>query len=220
MFLIIQDVLSAEEAGAARAAMATADFADGRETAGWHARLVKSNEQARRGGGQADKIGKAISDKLLKNQLFQLWAKPKALSPLILSRYRPGMAYGSHVDDALMQGLRTDISYTLFLADPDAYDGGALVIETTAGEDDVKLGPGSAVVYPSTALHRVQEVTRGERLAAVGWAQSYIRDPARRELLFDLETARRQLFETTGKTPVFDLVSKSCANLLRMWADG
>ena len=180
MFLIIQDILNAEETEAARAVMATADFADGRETAGWHARLVKSNEQVRRSGGQEERTCRTIADKLLSNPLFQLWAKPRALSPLILSRYKPGMAYGSHVDDALMQGLRTDISFTIFLANQDAYDGGALVIETTAGEDDVKLSPGSAIVYPSTALHRVQEVTRGERLAAVGWAQSYIRDPARR----------------------------------------
>jgi PKHD-type hydroxylase len=219
MFLIIRDVLTGAEINAARAAMDAAEFVDGRATAGWHARLVKSNEQVRRGNAQVDKACKSIAEKLLKNPLFQIWARPKALSPVILSRYKPGMSYGSHVDDALMQGLRTDISFTVFLAETDAYDGGSLVIETTAGEEDVKLEPGSAVVYPATTLHRVEEVSRGERLAAVGWAQSYIRDAARRELLFDLETARRQLFEATGKTPVFDLVAKSCANLLRMWAD-
>jgi PKHD-type hydroxylase len=219
MYLIIRDVLTGDEVEDARATMASAEFADGRETAGWHARLVKSNEQVRRGSGRVEQTCDAISKKLLDTPLFQLWARPKALSPLILSRYRPGMTYGSHVDDALMKGLRTDISFTVFLADPESYDGGALVIESTAGEEDVKLEAGSAVAYPSTTLHRVEEVTRGERLAAVGWAQSYVRDAGRRELLFDLETARRQLFEASGKTPTFDLVSKSCANLLRMWAD-
>jgi PKHD-type hydroxylase len=219
MYLLIPNVLTTEEAAEARAAMDAADFADGRETAGWHARMVKNNEQARSGDLRIEKVRKTIAEKLVKNPLFQIWVRPKALTPLILSRYRPGMTYGSHVDDALMQGLRTDVSFTLFLADPQTYDGGALVIETAAGEEDVKLEPGALVAYSSTTLHRVEEVTRGERLAAVGWAQSYVRDPARRELLFDLDTAKRQLFETGGKTPAFDLVSKSSANLLRMWAD-
>jgi len=92
-----------------------------------------------------------------------------------------------------MDGVRTDVSFTLFLADPESYDGGELVIETAAGEDDLKLPAGSMVAYPSTALHRVAPVTRGERLVAVGWAQSYVRDAARREILFDLETAKRRL---------------------------
>lgn len=219
MFLIVQNVLNAAETGKAREALASAEFADGRETAGWHARLVKANEQVRRSDRSVDDIRRSITEKLLQNSVFQIWARPKAVTPLILSRYKPGMAYGTHVDDALMQGLRTDVSFTLFLSDPEAYEGGALIIETTAGEEDVKLSAGALVAYPSNTLHRVQEVTQGERLAAVGWAQSYIRDPARRELLFDLETARRQLFEGTGKSPAFDLISKSATNLLRMWAD-
>ena len=129
------------------------------------------------------------------------------------------MEYGSHVDDALMNGIRTDVSFTLFLSDPDSYDGGALVIESSGGEDDIKLPAGSLVAYPSTTLHRVQPVTKGARLAAVGWARSFIRDPARRELLFDLDTARQSLFAREGKTAEFDLLSKSTANLLRMWAE-
>ena len=126
--------------------------------------------------------------------------RPKALTPLVFSRYGGGQAYGSHVDNPLMGGIRTDVSFTLFLAEPEAYDGGALVIESPSGEDAVKLPAGHMVVYPSTALHRVEPVTRGERVAAVGWAQSHIRDAAQRELLFDLETARRRLFDRLGKT--------------------
>ena len=137
----------------------------------------------------------------------------------MFSRYEPGMHYGSHVDDALMQGMRTDVSFTLFLSDPASYDGGELVIESASGEDAVKLAAGALVAYPSTALHHVAEVTRGARLAAVGWARSYIRDGARRELLFDLDTARRQCSRARARRAEYDLVSKSLANLLRMWAE-
>jgi PKHD-type hydroxylase len=129
------------------------------------------------------------------------------------------MAYGTHVDDALMGGMRTDISFTLFLSDPESYDGGELVTESHAGEQPFKLPAGSLVLYPSTTLHRVEPVTRGSRLAAVGWVRSLVRDPARRELLFDLDTARKALFDRDGKSPEFDLLSKCGANLLRMWAE-
>src|SRR5205814_9537304 len=107
----------------------------------------------------------------------------------------------------------------LFLSEPEGYDGGELVIENPAGEDAVKLSPGSLIAYPSTALHRVNDVTRGSRLAAVGWVRSFIRDPAQRELLFDLDTARREMFARDGKSKAFDLASKSLANLIRMWAE-
>jgi PKHD-type hydroxylase len=118
-----------------------------------------------------------------------------------------------------MDGVRTDVSFTLFLAEPADYDGGELVIETSAGEEDIKLPAGHLIAYPSTTLHRVAPVTRGERLVAVGWAQSYVRDLAKREILFDLETARRSLFEQSGKTPEFDVLAKTSANLFRMWAE-
>jgi len=123
------------------------------------------------------------------------------------------------VDDALMQGMRTDVSFTLFLSDPDTYDGGELVIETSAGEQPFKLQAGSMIVYPSTTLHRVAPVERGTRVAAVGWARSFVRNAEQREILFDLETARRDLFEREGKSGAFDLLSKCGTNLLRLWAD-
>jgi PKHD-type hydroxylase len=115
--------------------------------------------------------------------------------------------------------LRTDVSFTLFLDAPDSYDGGELVTETTAGEQSYKLPAGAAVVYPSSTLHRVDPVTRGQRRVAIGWAQSTIREPAQREVLFDLDTARRQLFEREGKTTEFDLLTKSLANLQRFWTE-
>lgn len=219
MYTVIADVIDADELAAARAVLAGASFVDGRATAGWHAKLVKNNLQTSANDAAVNRLKETLAAKISGNAVFRLLVRPKALTPLILSRYEPGMAYGSHVDDALMNGMRTDVSFTLFLADPDSYEGGALVIETSGGEEDVKLPAGSLVAYPSTTLHRVGEVTSGARLAAVGWARSFIRDPARRELLFDLDTARQALFKQQGKSAEFDLLSKTSANLLRMWAE-
>ncbi|HEY1246581.1 MAG TPA: Fe2+-dependent dioxygenase, partial [Hyphomicrobiaceae bacterium] len=122
-------------------------------------------------------------------------------------------------DNALMGGARSDLSFTLFLADPADYDGGELVIDTPSGEEAFRLAAGSVVTYPATSLHRVTPVTRGERLGAAGWVRSYLRDPAQRELLFDLETARRRLFEREGRTAEADLLAKCAGNLMRMWCE-
>lgn len=218
MLITVADVLSREGLDEVRATLAAMRFEDGRATAGWSAKLVKDNQQAREGAVLTllrERVTKAILD----NEVFAVAARPKAVTPLIFSRYAGGQQYGSHIDNPLMHGLRTDVSFTLFLVDPETYDGGELVIESVAGEEAVKLPAGHLVAYDSTTLHRVMPVTRGERLVAVGWAQSYVRDSAKRELLFDLETARRSLFAQSGKTPKFDLLAKSSANLFRMWAD-
>lgn len=119
-----------------------------------------------------------------------------------------------------MYGLRSDISFTLFLADPNAYDGGELVMETSSGEQPYKLKAGQMIMYPSWTLHRVTPVTRGERIAAVGWCQSFVRDATQREILYDLDIARRGIFEKDKKSREFDVITKSHANLLRMWTDG
>ena len=218
MLLMIADVLTPVQAEDIRSNLGAMRFEDGKATAGWSAQLVKDNDQAREGAALSllrEKVSRAILD----HEVFSLAVRPKALTPLIFSRYGEGRRYGTHVDNPLMDGLRTDVSFTLFLAEPATYDGGELVIETMAGEEEVKLPAGHLVAYASTSLHRVEPVTRGERLAAVGWAQSYIRDGARRELLFDIETTRRNLFAQSGKSPEFDLLSKSSANLFRMWAE-
>ena len=218
MIITIADVLSAADLAEIGATLVASRFEDGRHTAGWSARLVKNNEQARDSATLRllrERVSKAIEG----NEVFAAAVRPKALTPLLFSRYGPGREYGTHVDNPLIDGVRTDVSFTLFLAPPDTYGGGELVIETLGGEEDIKLPAGHLVAYPSTTLHRVAPVTDGERLAAVGWAQSYVRDGARREILFDLETARRRLFEQSGKTPEFDLLAKSAANLFRMWAE-
>jgi PKHD-type hydroxylase len=217
MQIMIGNVLSADEIALVRDTLAGAHFVDGRETAGFAAQTVKNNQQA--DDRKVATVRKLVESRILGHEVFALAVRPKALTSVMFSRYAPGMQYGSHVDDALMQGMRTDVSFTLFLSEPGSYDGGELVIESASGDEPVKLPPGSLIAYPSTALHNVAAVTRGERLAAVGWARSYIRDGARRELLFDLDTARRTLFAERGKSAEYDLVSKSLANLMRMWME-
>ena len=218
MQIVIANVLSADEITLVREALARATFEDGRETAGFAARMVKNNRQATN-DRKIETVRKLVEERILGHEVFAMAVRPKALTSVMFSRYEPGMHYGSHVDDALMQGMRTDVSFTLFLSDPDSYDGGELVIESASGEDAVKLDAGGMVAYPSTALHHVAPVTRGERLAAVGWARSFVRDGAQREMLFDLDTARRQMFAREGKSAEYDLVSKSLANLMRMWVE-
>jgi PKHD-type hydroxylase len=219
MRIAIANVLTAEEVEKVRTALERVRFLDGRATAGFAAREVKHNRQVDAHDRNAEEIRNLVTERIQSNELFKLSVRPKQVTPIIFSKYEPGMRYGSHVDDALMGGMRSDVSFTLFLSEPSSYDGGELVIETTAGEDAVKLEAGSMIVYPATSLHRVAEVTRGERLAAVGWVRSFIRDEAKRELLFDLDTARKRLFAREGKSEDYDLLSKSSANLLRMWAE-
>ncbi len=219
MMLCIGDVLDKREAAAIRSEVENLTFVDGRATAGWAARLVKDNEQADADDNQLEALRSRIAERILQNEIFQLAVRPKALTPLLISRYKPGKQYGTHVDDALMRGMRTDVSFTLFLAEPETYEGGALVVETAAGEQEFKLVAGSMIVYPSNTLHRVAPVQKGERLAAVGWARNFIRSAEQREILFDLENARRDIFDSHGKTPTFDQLSKCSANLLRIWVD-
>ena len=219
MQIVIGSILSPAELETVNAALGRARFVDGKATAGFAARMVKNNRQAESSDRSLETIRKLVAARVLGNDVFRLAVRPKALSPLLFSHYETGMHYGSHVDDALMDGMRTDVSFTLFLSDPTSYDGGELTIESAAGEDTFKLDAGALVAYSATSLHRVADVTRGARLAAVGWARSFVRDPARRELLFDLDTARRQMFARDGKSAEYDLVSKSLANLLRMWVE-
>jgi PKHD-type hydroxylase len=219
MQIVIGNVLSEAEIKTVLSALKRARFEDGRVTAGFAARLVKRNRQAEGSDRSLETARKLLAERILGHEVFRLAVRPKALSALLLSRYEKGMHYGSHVDDPLIDGMRADVAFTLFLSDPKGYAGGELVIESAAGEEAVKLPAGSLVAYPATSLHRVADVTRGVRLAAIGWARSLVRDPARRELLFELDTARRQIFAREGKTVEFDLVSKSFANLMRMWAE-
>ena len=217
MLFQIPDVLSTEELSQIRQELATAEFIDGKSTAGWYAKQVKHNQQLKQ--DHSDTLAAAVKTALKRHPLFQVAVRPKHLHSLRFSRYDAGMSYGTHADNAMMGGYRSDISFTLFLNNPADYDGGELVIEGADDEQTYKLSAGSALIYPSSTLHRVNQVTQGQRLVVVGWVQSLIRDPAQRELLFDIDTVRRSLFAQHGKTTEFDLLSKSVSNLLRRWAE-
>ncbi|WP_404384742.1 Fe2+-dependent dioxygenase [Caenispirillum salinarum] len=222
MLLCIADVLSADDLAALDGLLESGDFQPGTKTAGWNARLVKKNEQM--AGDSLRKAQKIVLDALNRNATFSAAAVPKQILPPLVARYSNDMTYGNHVDDSLMRGpdgraVRTDVSTTVFISAPEDYEGGELTMETTAGTQRYKLPRGAAIVYPSTTLHRVEPVTAGERRVAVTWTQSLVRDPAHREMLFDLERARRTIFDKDGKTPVFDLLSKTWSNLMREWAE-
>jgi PKHD-type hydroxylase len=219
MFLVIGGVLDAHEVAAVRDLVPRIAFIDGRATAGRYAREVKRNEQAA-ASPELEGILAKVEKALLANDLFVSAARPRRIVRLLLSRYSGGQEYGSHVDDAIMAGARTDLSFTLFLTDEAAYEGGALVVEDPLEERAIRLGPGDLVLYPSTTLHRVEPVTRGERLAVVGWATSWVRDAGRREILFDLDRSLRELHASQGKSPLFDRIAKTRSNLLRLWAEG
>ena len=217
MFIAIDDVLNASEVAALKGAAETLSFADGRATAGKIARQIKANDQAVP-SPELEAIQAKVTAALMAHPVFTSAARPKAMTKLILSRYREGQTYGMHVDDALMQGLRTDLSFTLFLNDLDSYEGGALITADTAEERAFKLGPGDLILYPSTALHRVEPVTKGTRLCIVGWVQSWIRDAGQREILFDLDRAIAGVHAREGKSVLLDTLTKTRSNLIRMWA--
>jgi len=220
MIVQIPDVLAAAALAEITQRLAEAEFVDGKLTAGWHAKQVKHNQQLVRGNASQALEHKVLMA-LTRNQLFLSVARPRDVHTLLFSRYRQGMSYGRHTDNALMgrPPMRSDLSFTLFLSPPEAYGGGELVVEGADRETAYKLPAGTMILYPSTTLHRVKEVTHGERLVAVGWVQSLIRSAEQREILFDLDTVKRSLFAQGGKTAEVDLVAKTIANLTRMWAD-
>ena len=222
MIFAIDDVLTPEELQQITALLDPQDFIDGKLTAGWHAKLVKNNTQLTKKAEYTSELTEIVSSALWRNPLFKVATQPKTIHSMLFSCYETGMSYGSHADNALMGNrgfLRSDVSLTLFLSDPTDYEGGELIVENTDGDRSYKLPARSAIVYPSGALHRVAPITEGIRLVVVAWVQSLVRDPMKREILFDLDTARRSIFQKSGKTIEFDLISKSHANLLRRWAE-
>lgn len=221
MIVCIENVLDVSAVAACRKTAAEADYRDGKETAGWAARLVKNNLQMRPGAPGYRRIAERVEAALRASEVFMAAALPRILPAPLISRSEAGMGYGPHVDDALMgePAVRTDLSYTLFLSEPEEYEGGELILESSAGEQPYKLAGGSLVLYPATYLHRVASVRSGTRLVVAGWVQSYVRDAAHRELLFELQRARRGVFAKLGKCEEFDLLSRTSHNLLRTWSD-
>lgn len=219
MILCIADVLKADEVATAREILAGVDFVDGKPTVGVMGGVPKNNEEAVAGDETVGRLAQMTANALFQNGDFLAAMQPKTITNIIFSRYGDGMEYGTHVDASRMGGARADVSFTLFLNDPIDYDGGELAIENAQGEQLIKLPPGEMVTYPSTVAHRVTPVTRGVRLCAVGWVRSLVRDPAAREILYDLETARNALYQKEGPGREVDLLMKSILNLQRRWMD-
>ena len=222
MLTCIPDILDWTEIKKIRATVAESAFQDGKKTAGYRAKRVKRNLQMDRTSEAAKEVKAIIHTGLWRNPTFQRVALPNSMRPPLISRYQEGMNYGLHVDDAMMGNgakTRTDVSVTVFLSDPADYDGGEIVMNSPFGEQEIKLPAGAAVVYPSSTLHQVAPVTRGERLAAVTWVQSHVRDPAKREILYDLHRMREKLAKLRPDEEEADLAFKTYANLLRMWSE-
>jgi PKHD-type hydroxylase len=219
MRMIIEKILNKEELRSSIDYIKgkSSESKDGQKSAGWHARSVKRNEQLPE-SVQGTLIRKA-STALMNHEVFLSAARPKRFVKLLVSRYAPGMEYGWHVDNALMDGIRTDLSFTLFLNESESYEGGELEVESSEGTSQYKLPPGSCVLYPTTTLHRVAPVTNGERLAIVGWVRSFIRSDDDREMLFDLDRAIVQARSENANRDTIDLLLKVKMNLLRKYAD-
>ena len=219
-------LLNPAEVAQVRALIDPAAWTDGAVTAGTQSALAKRNLQLPEDSAAAREAGGLVREALTRNPLFMSAALPHTIYPPLFNRYRSGEAFADHVDNALRfqrdagVRLRTDISATLFLAAPDSYDGGELVIEDTYGVHEVKLAAGDLILYPSSSLHRVEPVTRGERVASFFWIQSLVRDDARRTLLFDMDLAIQRLAAATSQSdPGIVSLTGSYQNLLRMWAE-
>jgi PKHD-type hydroxylase len=225
MLLQIPDVLTSQQVAHARARLDAAQWVDGRVTAGHQSSQVKDNEQLPEDHPAARELGEMILGALQRSPLFISAALPLRVFPPLFNRYRGGHAFGNHVDNAIRQvtgtpmRIRTDLSATLFLAEPDEYDGGELVVEDTYGVHSVKLPIGHLVLYPATSLHHVRPVTRGARIASFFWIQSMLRDDGERTLLFDLDTAIQRLTVDLPNHPSAVQLTAVYHNLLRRWAD-
>ncbi len=225
MLLRVPQVLNADELKQMQSLMEAAKWVDGKVTAGTQSAQVKRNIQLPESSPEAEAARQIVLTALSRNALFFSAALPKKIYPPLFNQYRDGMDFGAHIDNAVrthaITGLhvRTDISCTLFLADPDSYDGGELVVEDTYGQQMVKLPAGDMVLYPGTSLHHVRPVTSGARLASFFWLQSMIRDDAQRTLLFDMDAAIVTLRQQVGDNAAVIRLTGNYHNLIRMWAD-
>ena len=225
MLLQIPDVLTREQVVQARQLLDAAEWVDGKVTAGHQSALAKDNMQLPEDHPVARQLGDTILAALQRNPLFISAALPLRVFPPLFNRYLGGQSFGNHVDNAIRQvtgsavRIRTDLSATLFLAEPGEYDGGELMVEDTYGVHSVKLPAGHLILYPSTSLHNVRPVTRGARIASFFWIQSMVRDDGERTLLFDLDSAiQRVAADAPGNEAAVQLTAVY-HNLLRRWAD-
>ena len=226
MLLTIPNLLSKAQVAQCRAALDQAEWVDGNVTSGPQSALAKNNRQIPEGSPVARQIGDLIQDALGASPLFIAAALPLKVFPPLFNRYDSGQAFGTHVDNAIrhLRGtnfrIRSDLSATLFLSEPEEYDGGELTVEDTYGVQRVKLAAGDLVLYPSTSLHHVTPVTRGARVSSFFWIQSMVRDDGQRTLLFQMDAAIQQLVAQLGNADARVIsLTGVYHNLLRRWAD-
>ena len=223
MLITIPNILDTQRLDFIRQVLEKANFVDGTLSAGMAAKRVKNNEELDADDQQMQQLNNLVMGNLVQHEEFKAAAIPFRVAAPYYARYSKGMTYGDHVDDPIMGGggqqYRSDVSTTVFLNEPSEYEGGELVITTSFGEQKIKLAAGSAVVYPSSSLHHVAEVTKGTRLVAVTWSQSMIRDPAKRELLYQLNQARESLLKQRPDDRETKQVDVSYVNLFRMWSE-
>ena len=224
MLLHIPEVLTRDELARIRQSLDAADWTDGRETVGAQGAEVKQNQQLSDASPLKAELGKLVLVALQRNPLFFAATLSLKILPPRFNRYTGGGEYGFHVDGAVMrlgngEQLRSDVSCTLFLNEPDEYDGGELIVNDTYGEHEVKLPAGDLIVYPSSSLHRVQPVTRGARLASFFWAQSLVRDDSQRQLLFELDASIQALSQANADRNAVLQLTGIYHNLLRRWAE-
>jgi PKHD-type hydroxylase len=225
MLLEIPEVLTLDQVAHVRTRLGQTDWVDGRATAGHQSARAKDNLQLAQDNAIALELGDLILTALERQPLFMSAALPHSIFPPLFNRYGAGHSFGTHVDNAVRQvgrtgqRLRTDLSATLFLAQPEEYDGGELLVEDTYGLHTIKLPVGHMILYPSSSLHRVQPVTRGERIASFFWIQSMVRDDAQRTILFDLDTAIQRLSIDAPDHAATVQLTGIYHNLLRQWVE-
>ncbi|MDG2521441.1 Fe2+-dependent dioxygenase [Caulobacter segnis] len=225
MMLHIPQVLTKEQVARLRAVIDAADWIDGNATSGSQSRMAKANRQLPEGSDAARDAGAAILDALEKSALFVAAGLPLKVFPPLFNSYGPGQTFGDHVDNSIRVAadgmrIRSDLSATLFLTEPEDYDGGELVVDDTYGVHEVKLPAGDLILYPASSLHRVEPVTRGARVSSFFWIQSLVRQDAQRALLFDMDVAIQRLAaQVGGNDPSLIALTGTYHNLLRMWSE-
>ena len=224
MMVHIPNVLTPEQVARCRDVMTKAAWVDGNITAGHQSSKVKHNLQLPESSPEARELGDMVLQALARNSLFVSAVLPKQVLPPLFNRYDAGMVFGSHVDNAIREHftgirIRTDVSSTLFISEPEDYDGGELIVEDTYGSHAVKLPAGDMIVYPGTSLHNVTPITRGSRIASFFWTQSLVRDVTKRALLFDMDMSIIKLTQDHPGHPSLVTLTSCYHNLLREWSE-
>ncbi len=223
MLIQIPNLLNQQQLGAIQNTLSSAEYVDGKLSAGKMAKTVKQNEEIASSNPLLNQLNNIVMNTLVKHTIYIAAVLPKNIATPFYAKYTKGMAYGNHIDDPVMgsqpHAYRSDVSITIFLNSPDDYTGGELVINNELDQQQVKLNAGDAVLYPSSSIHHVNEVTEGERLVAVTWAQSMVRSAEQRALLYELGQSRDQLLAENHNSDLTTRINNSYANLLRMWAD-